>query len=156
MSEVNRLFYENVERGVFISLVFGMFNTVENTLTIARAGHNPVILRKSGGRHSQVLNPMGLALGLDKGEVFEQSVKEVSVTYEPGDVFVFYTDGISEAMNRSREEYGEERLSAAIEANADKSADEILNNVMQDMHTFVGRAEQHDDVTLVVVKITSG
>ena len=153
LTEVNRLFYENVDRGVFISLIYGIFDTTNSRLTIARAGHNPVILRKSVKRNTQVLDPMGLALGLDKGDIFEQSIKEVSVTYEKGDVFVFYTDGISEAMNRTREEYGEARLSSSIEAHAHASAGEILEGVLRDMHTFVGKAEQHDDVTLVVVKI---
>lgn len=153
LDEVNRLFYENVERGVFISLVYGIFDTNVRRLTIARAGHNPVILRKSVQRDTQILSPMGLALGLDSGEIFSQSIKEVSVIYEPGDVFVFYTDGISEAMNRTKEEYGEHRLSASIEAHAHRSAADILEGILRDMHTFVGKAEQHDDVTLVVVKI---
>jgi sigma-B regulation protein RsbU (phosphoserine phosphatase) len=68
-------------------------------------------------------------------------------------VFVFYTDGISEAMNRTREEYGAERLSSSIEAHAQKDASGILDGVLTDMRQFVGKAEQHDDVTLVVVKI---
>jgi serine phosphatase RsbU (regulator of sigma subunit) len=154
LQEVNRLFYENVDRGVFISLIYGIFEVKASRLTIARAGHNPVILRKSGGKETQVLDPMGLALGLDKGDVFEQSIKEVSVTYEKDDVFVFYTDGISEAMNGNREEFGVERLSASIESHSKKDAAGILEGVLNDMQRYVGKMPQHDDVTLVIVKIS--
>jgi serine phosphatase RsbU (regulator of sigma subunit) len=153
LKSVNRLFYENVDRGVFISLICGVFDTNRSTLTIARAGHNPVILKKTGGKDSQILNPMGLALGLDAGDVFERSIKEVTVRYEPGDVFVFYTDGVSEAMNRSSEEFGEDRLSQAVESHASKRAAGILDGVLADVQTFVGKAQQHDDVTMVVVKV---
>ncbi len=153
LNEVNRLFYENVDRGVFISLIYGVFDPRSSRLTIARAGHNPVILKKSRKQDTQVLNPTGMALGLDKGGIFDRSISEVSVAYEPGDVFVFYTDGISEAMNKARDEYGEERLTASIEKHAHRDADGIIKGILDDMHTFVGKAEQHDDVTLVVVKI---
>ncbi|HAV23598.1 MAG: hypothetical protein A3H45_12595 [Ignavibacteria bacterium RIFCSPLOWO2_02_FULL_55_14] len=153
LTEVNKLFYENVERGVFISLVYGVFDTLNSTLTVARAGHNPVIMRKSYSRDTQVVSPMGLALGLDPGPAFEKSIREETIPFHAGDLFVFNTDGFPEAMNKKKEEYGEERLARSIEQHANKPAPELLEGVFADMRQYVGKAEQHDDLTMVVVKI---
>ena len=153
LSKVNRLFYENVERGVFISMVYGVFDMRKRSLTIARAGHNPVIMRKSKANRVEVVNPMGLALGLDQGTTFSKSIQEVRITFRPGDLFVFYTDGFPEAMNKTLEEFGEERLCKTVELHAHRSATEILEGIFAEMKEFVGKARQHDDMTIVVVKV---
>ncbi|MFH0989477.1 MAG: SpoIIE family protein phosphatase [bacterium] len=154
LTQVNRLFYENVERGVFISMVYGIFDTQQHTLTIARAGHNPVIMRKTLPNQIQVVNPMGLALGLDEGEIFSKSIQEISISFQPGDLFVFYTDGFPEAMNKTMEEFGEERLCKTIERYAVGSAADVMEGIFTEMKQFTGKAKQHDDMTIVVVKVT--
>lgn len=153
LTQVNKLFYENVDRGVFISMVYGIFDTQRHLLTLARAGHNPVIMRKTQATEVQVVNPMGLALGLDPGATFVKSIQEVSIPFQSGDLFVFYTDGFPEAMNKTLEEFGEERLCRTVEKYADGSAAEIMDGVFADMRQFVGKAKQHDDMTIVVVKV---
>jgi len=100
-----------------------------------------------------VVNPMGLALGLDPGETFSKSIQEVSIPFQSGDLFVFYTDGFPEAMNKTMEEFGEERLCQTVQKYAHGSAAEIMDGVFADMKQFVGKAKQHDDMTIVVVKI---
>lgn len=153
LTQVNSLFYENVERGVFISMVYGVFDTGRNILTLARAGHNPVIMRKSRAKDVQVVNPTGLALGLDQGDTFSRSIKEVKIKFQPGDLFVFYTDGFPEAMNKAMEEFGEERLCRTVEKYTEGTAEQIMENIFKDMKQFTGKAKQHDDMTIVVVKI---
>jgi sigma-B regulation protein RsbU (phosphoserine phosphatase) len=153
LTQVNKLFYENVERGIFISMVYGIFDTKVNTLTLARAGHNPVIMRKSRENHVQVVNPTGLALGLDEGGTFAKSIQEVKTKFHSGDLFVFYTDGFPEAMNKMLEEFGEERLCRTVEKYSNGSASEIMEGIFKDMKDFIGKAKQHDDMTIVVVKI---
>jgi sigma-B regulation protein RsbU (phosphoserine phosphatase) len=153
LTKVNGLFYENVERGVFISMVYGIFDTKANSLTLARAGHNPVIMRKSKENHVQVVNPTGLALGLDEGGTFSKSIQEVKTRFQSGDLFVFYTDGFPEAMNKALEEFGEERLCKAVEKHSDGSASEVMEGIFKEMKEFTGKARQHDDMTIVVVKI---
>ncbi len=153
LTQVNRLFYENVERGVFISMVYGVFDTEANVLRFARAGHNPVIMRKHQDDRVQVVSPRGLALGLDEGEAFERSIQEISIPFQAGDLFVFYTDGFPEAMNKTMEEFGEERLCNVIERYAQGSASEILEGVFREMKEFTDKAKQHDEMTIVVVKI---
>jgi sigma-B regulation protein RsbU (phosphoserine phosphatase) len=153
LTQVNKLFYENVDRGVFISMVYGVFDTQRYLLTLARAGHNPVIMRKTQANEVQVVNPMGLALGLDPGSTFAKSIQEVSIPFQSGDLFVFYTDGFPEAMNKTLEEFGEDRLCRTVEKYAHGSAAEIMDGVFAEMRQFVGNAKQHDDMTIVVVKV---
>jgi hypothetical protein len=153
LTHVNKLFYENVDRGVFISMVYGVFDTARSLLTLARAGHNPVIMRKTKADQVQVVNPMGLALGLDPGETFSKSIQEVTIPFQSGDLFVFYTDGFPEAMNKTMEEFGEDRLCQTVQKYAHGSAAEIMDGVFAEMKQFVGKAKQHDDMTIVVVKI---
>ena len=153
LTRVNKLFYENVDRGVFISMVYGIFDTTERVLTIARAGHNPVIMRKTKADQVQVVNPMGLALGLDAGDTFAKSIQEVAIPFQSGDLFVFYTDGFPEAMNKTLEEFGEERLCQTVQKHAHRSSTEIMDGIFAEMKQFVGKAAQHDDMTIVVVKV---
>jgi len=153
LSQVNKLFYENVDRGVFISLVFGIFDLERRVLRMARAGHNPLIVRKIHSKKVQLANPVGLALGLDGGGKFAKSIEEEKISFQAGDLFVFYTDGFPEAMNKAKEEFGEERLLKAVEQFANKTSDEILEGIFAEMKSFAGKAPQHDDMTLVVVKV---
>ena len=71
----------------------------------------------------------------------------------PGDILIFYSDGISEARNHSLQEYQTERLEEIVIKNRQKSAPEIQKAILDDIHRFVGRAPQHDDMTIIVVKI---
>ena len=153
LAQANRLFYESVDRGVFISMVYGIFDTTARTLTLARAGHNPVIVRKSQATEVQVLHPTGLALGLDGGTAFGKSIEDIRVDFQPGDVFVLYTDGFSEAMNKKLEEFGEERLGATVQTLAGGSAAEIMEGMFRTIEAFAGGAQQHDDMSIVVIKI---
>ena len=153
LREMNSLFYDNVERGTFISMVYGIFDIENKKFTLARAGHNPVIVRNSSPESVETLNPTGLALGLEKGAVFNNTIKEVEIPIARNDVFVFYTDGFTEAMNKTKDEFGEERLIKLVEQNSALSAEEILDAIIKEAKIFMGRTPQHDDMTMVVVKI---
>ncbi len=153
LTELNTLFYDNVERGTFISMVYGIFDLDEKKFKLARAGHNPVIVKNPIQGKVETLNSSGLALGLEKGIIFSSTIKEIEIPIRSGDVFVFYTDGFTEAMNKANEEFGEERLITAVEKNSHFSANEILKNIFAETESFIGKADQHDDMTMVVVKV---
>lgn len=153
LTDVNRTFYEIAERGSFISMVYGIFDLKTNCLTVARAGHNPVILWKSASANGELISPKGIALGLDSGELFSNAIRQITVQYEPGDVFIFYTDGFSEASNRNNEEFGDERLLQTAQKYNALPAEEMLNNIITETYTFTGRTPQRDDMTMVVVKV---
>ena len=151
--KINELFYENVERGTFISMIYGIFDVEKKTLTFSRAGHNPVIAKHSGKNEIELLNPVGLALGLEKGTIFNRTIKEIKIDMHPGDTFVFYTDGFTEAMNKFKLEFTEQRLTETISQNIELTANELLEKTIADVKTFTGKTLQHDDMTMVVVKV---
>jgi sigma-B regulation protein RsbU (phosphoserine phosphatase) len=95
---------------------------------------------------------MVLGLNFDRGEAFERLLKEVTLPLCTGDLFFFFTDGISEAMDRDGNCFGESRLSSMLEKYADQPADEIRNLVFQEVAAFVGGQPQHDDITMIVLK----
>ena len=156
LSKMNRLFYENVKRGIFISMVYGIFDTRKNTLTLARAGHNPVVMHRPHHKESQAIHSRGIAIGMEKGDVFDQTIQEITLPFQINDLFIFYTDGCTEAMNKHKEEFGEKRFTAIIEQNSNHNADEVLQRIFSEIKKFTGRQKQHDDMTVVVVKITPG
>lgn len=152
LAKMNELFYENVERGRFISMIYAIVDTEHNIIKIARAGHNPVIMKESEDKIN-LISPKGLALGLEKGQLFEQIITEVEEKLEKGKSFIFYTDGFTEAIDKKGDEYGLDRLSEIADKNFYKSADEIIQNLVTDVTSFIGKAKQHDDMTIVVVKV---
>lgn len=155
LTEMNAIFYENAPREVFISVIYGLFDMKDKMLTFARAGHNPLIVRKSMIGEPESLKPKGLAIGLEKGLIFSTTIEEMSLPIEPGDVFVFYTDGISESMNKNGEEFGENRLRQLIGQNAHLSAQELMTTITAEVNKFAQNATQHDDFTMIVVKVGS-
>ena len=153
MINLNELFYENVERGTFISMIYGIFDLQGRTFTFARAGHNPLLIQKGMDEKVDILCPKGLALGLEKGTLFERVIEEYKIGIQSDDIFVFYTDGFSEAMNNKKEEFGEDRLEKLLKKNSLPSAEHIINHIKTEIINFVGDAPQHDDMTMLVVKV---
>ncbi|MBN2415228.1 PP2C family protein-serine/threonine phosphatase [bacterium] len=150
---MNQVFYENVPRGIFISVMYGVFDFTRRTLTFARAGHNPLILRKQNQAGSELLNPKGLAIGLEQGKIFDSVIEEQTIGISSGDVFVLYTDGITESMNRHEEEFGEETLAALVEQHSGLNAEAQLRNIQTALEQFTGSVQQFDDQTMVIIKI---
>ena len=99
-----------------------------------------------------VLAPDGLGLALDRG-TFERILKEDVVKLCAGDVFLFFTDGISEAMNPRSELFGEERIRLILQENADLQMEELCEKLVDEVFEFAGGAEQHDDMTMVLLKV---
>ena len=156
LTEVNARFYENSDPNVFISMVYGTLDPEKGCFTYARAGHNPVILRRTAGGTPESFTPSGIALGLDRGDIFKQVIVEETIDISPGDVLVFYTDGFTEAINWRKEEFGEERLMGLIEQHREKRAVDIVASIEDEIKSFVGETAQRDDMTMVVVKILLG
>ena len=156
MRRLNTLFCDNVPRGTFISMIYGVFDVEARTFTFARAGHNPVILKRSPSQEPDMVQPTGLAIGLVTGPPFDSTIEERTLNLRIGDVLVFYTDGFSEAMNRVKDQYGDDRLARKVGDVGQHSATEILDAIAEDVHGFVDTAERHDDMTMVVVKLDQG
>ena len=99
------------------------------------------------------MNPRGIALGLEKGQRYENIIEEISIPIAEGDVFIFYTDGVSESMNTKEEIFGEQRLCEIVKKSAHLPPRIIQKNIVESVSRFSGNAPQHDDFTMVVVKV---
>jgi len=97
----------------------------------------------------------GLVVGLkiDHGEMFERLLEEETVSLEAGDLYVLFTDGISEAMNRTDDCFGEARLGQLLEDHADLPSADLRERVLAEIAAFVGGAPQHDDMTLILLRV---
>lgn len=153
LGQLNRLFYQNVERGHFISMIYAVFDTAQRQVTIARAGHTPV-MRRSADASVEIIHSRGMALGFEAGNTFSSTIEEVVLPLRPGDVLVFYTDGYPEAMTSAREEFGEQRLTSSLMTFAGESAEDVFDHIHRETRRFTGKAKQHDDMSMVVVRVT--
>jgi serine phosphatase RsbU (regulator of sigma subunit) len=126
----------------------------EDQISFFRAGHNPLFLYCSSSDRVETLKPQGMALGLTHGAMLGKSLVPCRFMMQPGDVALLYSDGLNEATNAADEEYGDERAaeSLRVAARSGKSAAEIRAMLLNDLSNYVGDAEPHDDVTVVVVK----
>lgn len=147
MHKVNRLVYEASASNRYATFFFAAFDPGSRMLECVNAGHNPpVVLR---GKEAIRLEAGGPVVGLLPSAPYT----EQKVQLQPGDVLVLYTDGISEAMNRSDEEWGEERMLVAAQSARGKSANTILETIFVEADRFTAGAPQHDDMTLLVLKL---
>lgn len=93
-----------------------------------------------------------MGLGLERGPVFENYLEEVSLPLKRDSLFVFYSDGLPEAMNERKQQLGEEAIFDMVSAKRHLSASELQRSILTTVEEFQGSAEQHDDLTLVIVK----
>ena len=122
-------------------------------MRFARAGHNPIIHLETRTGRTRVLAPPGMGLGLDPGARFEDVLEEAEAPLRSGDVFVFFTDGLPEAMNERAELFGERRLRDLIERSEALGTEQMKEAILSGIRAFVGEAAPHDDMTLVVLKV---
>jgi serine phosphatase RsbU (regulator of sigma subunit) len=154
----DRILSRHLAKSSFITITYAVVDLEARTLTYARAGHCPLIYMPGAHarpRHVQILAPDGLVLGLqiDNGEMFRRLLEEVTVPLGPGDLFVLFTDGITEAMNPSGEYFGEQRLGAFIQQQAHLPFEELRERILREVGGFVGGAAQQDDMTMLLLKV---
>ncbi|HEY8461971.1 MAG TPA: PP2C family protein-serine/threonine phosphatase [Blastocatellia bacterium] len=162
LREVNRHLYDVCRRKTFVTVFLGVLDPLKKTLSFARAGHNPTIIFRNGASEAGapktcpktwMLKSPGMGMGLNQGKIFNQSLKVETIQLEPGDKLFFYSDGITEAMNEKRDEYGESRLMAMAEKTDGMDAEQSRDAVMADVAKFLGKVQPQDDQTLVVLQI---
>ncbi len=156
--EVNRIIAHHLDSRSFITMTYAIVDLRQRTLTYSRAGHCPLIYLpgpQAPDSCVQILAPDGLVLGLkiDKGEAFERLLEEATIPVGPGDLFVLFTDGMSEAMNPADECFGEERLGGLIQEHGHLPSEELRERILREIRVFVGSASQHDDMTMLLLKV---
>jgi serine phosphatase RsbU (regulator of sigma subunit) len=159
LAEANRILAANMDTRSFITMTYAVVDTAAGTLRYARAGHNPMIHLEAATGRTHVLAPPGIGLGMDPGERFEEVLEEAEVKLAQGDVFLFFTDGLSEAMNEQSELFGERRLRDVVEGPESVGTDtlgdtdDMKERILAAVRDFVGAAAQHDDMTMVILKV---
>jgi serine phosphatase RsbU (regulator of sigma subunit) len=153
LAEANRILSANMDNRSFITMTYAVVDTEARRMRFARAGHNPIIHLDTQTGRTRVLAPAGMGLGMDPGERFEGVLEEAEVPLRSGDVFVFFTDGLPEAMNENAELFGERRLRDLIERSEALGTEQMKEAILSGIRAFVGEAAPHDDMTLVVLKV---
>jgi sigma-B regulation protein RsbU (phosphoserine phosphatase) len=148
ITNLNALICEITPASRFATLFYAHYRPESRLLRYVNAGHNPPLLVR--GAHADAIpGACGPAIGLSRSARYQ----ERSLTLEPGDVLALFTDGVTEAMNESREDFGEERLAAVLTgARADASSAELVKAVLRAVDDHAAGAAQHDDITLVIAR----
>lgn len=152
--KVNRTLAKDIKRGMFVTAFYMLLDIPTARLTVASAGHNPLLLYRAATKQCVEVNPGGIALGFDKdGRLFERNMKEEVVQLQRGDRAVIYTDGVTEAMSPGGEEFGEERMNAITIQAASRGSSEYLTTLVNAIQAHAQADDQHDDITIVTLKV---
>jgi sigma-B regulation protein RsbU (phosphoserine phosphatase) len=145
---LNALFCHNIHLIKFITLFIGSFDPATHALKYCNAGHNPPLLVR---RHGEIhwLQPTGAAIGLAESFSFKMETVVLSL----GDILVFYTDGVTEAVNAAHEEFGENRLAELVRQKACLNPKDLLKELRLALHEFTDGRGFNDDLTIVVGKV---
>jgi sigma-B regulation protein RsbU (phosphoserine phosphatase) len=149
IGRVNQLIYDASAEDRYATLFYAEYDPAQHLLTYVNAGHNAPILLREGCACIERLHEGG---GPVVGLIPECTYRQATVSLNPGDTLVIYTDGISEAMNPELEEWGEERLIAATRESTGSCSAEVVGQIMEAAAAHASGAPQSDDMTLVVVR----
>ncbi len=148
LGEVNDLLHANNESMMFVTVFYAVFDPRSGSLAYANGGHNPPLVVHPDGSSEMLPTTDGIAAGVIPGLEYQSN----KVRLKPGDSVIFYTDGVTEAMDPSGEEFGEERLRAVLHAGPLASAQASTEAVFRAVHEFAEGAEQSDDITCLTLR----
>jgi sigma-B regulation protein RsbU (phosphoserine phosphatase) len=151
MSNVNRLVYEASTTNRYATFFYAQFEASTRTLSYVNAGHNPPFLLRRGQDEPILLTDGGPVIGMLPPMLVSYSQGEIEL--QKGDLIVGFTDGISEAMNPKEEEWGEDALLAKLKTILHRTPNEINNECVAAADSFADGAKQHDDMTMIVVRV---
>ena len=154
MTVLNDSLVADIPEGMFITLFYAVCDRKANTITYCSAGHNPIYLYNRITRRLEKLKPDGppLGIGLLTAAEFGQRIKQESREFKPGSTLIFYTDGVTEAMDREHRQFGEERLERLIREQGASTPDKFKSALKGEIETFTGNEPQSDDITFVIVQ----
>jgi len=154
LSEINRMIFPDIKDDLFITMTYCILNVNTRKLVFARAGHEPVLICHSDTEQIEILTGKGMAIGIDSGSFFDKLLSDESLTLQPHDTVILYTDGITEAADEQEQEFGRDNLFEAIRTFAkSQNACEVTSGLEQRVKRFVGNHPQNDDITLLVIQV---
>ena len=139
-----------IDKRSFISLIYAVLDLRTGVMTIARAGHCPLLYVSS--TEARYVTPTGLALGMGNSEFFRHTMREEEIVHSKGDVIVMYTDGVTEAHPKDSEEFGYDRLLTVVQEHRLMSASEVRDGIITEVDAHMDHESPEDDLTIVVLK----
>lgn len=143
----NEIIDNDAQSDLFVTVFYAVWDPSKEILAYANGGHNPPLHFTRNGK-SQLLAANGIALGV----LPDINIECRSIDFKPGDTLVFYTDGVTEAMNEDYDEFGMSRLQMAVNSTRKRSASNIANAITTAIDVHAGGTPQFDDITLIVMK----
>ena len=156
LRKINSTLFGVMEKQMFITLTAIVIENENGAITVARAGHLPIILRRDGSE-GEMLVPKGLGVGLTRAEVFDTNLEEVSVNLKPSEGCLLFTDGLSELGNDLEQQFDYESLKhffvTSVYNNKEEvnSSEEILKDLKNKIEKASGNNAQRDDVTALAI-----
>lgn len=147
----NDILRKSLESSSFVTVVFGIYDRKDSKAFLVRAGHTPILYANSNG--VEELRPNGIGLGLNYSNIFNNSLEVIELTLKDDDILVVFTDGITEAKNSGMEDFGLSRLKDIIVSERALTAHEITNRIIHDVTVYSESRQQHDDITLLILKV---
>lgn len=154
LSRVNDFVVNDMKKGMFVTLFYVIIDSKKRRLNYASAGHNPMILYRASKNKTFYLNPHGFPIGIslpDKN-LFRNTITSETISLAEEDILLIYTDGITEAMNRKRALFGEERFLDVIRNHGTLSPGAFVDRLHEEILSFTEGNPQNDDITLVAIK----
>ena len=148
---LNAQLYPDIREDMFISLAYVVLDRRSSELRLVRAGHDAPLVYRAADKSVTRVNPPGMAVGIDSGSAFNRVANDFSLTLNPGDCLVLYTDGVTEAQDRNGDEFGLEAMIRSVQASASEGAAGIIQRVTSDVKAFIGDQPPHDDITLITI-----
>lgn len=152
LTRANHLLYKHIDSKSYITAVGANFDTENKTLSFARAGHLPLYYFNHNLKEIRKIQPCGMGLGMSEKNIFDYSIEEVKIEYSKGDVFLFVSDGVIEALNRAGEQFGESKLLDLLKMNSGSNTKKIVGDILKSVESFTSDTSQFDDITVVAVK----
>ncbi|MDE3198717.1 MAG: PP2C family protein-serine/threonine phosphatase [Acidobacteriota bacterium] len=154
LGAVNKHLRTVTKRKMFVTMAMGVLDPAAGRMEYVRAGHNPAVWRKAGGE-TRLLTGHGIGLGIAGPVLFAKTLTAEVLELTPGDALVFYSDGLTEAMNADLEQFGEDRLIAAVESTDGMRAADTRDSILREVREFLGGGHPQDDLTIAVLRVNA-
>ncbi len=155
MARMNTFVTEDMKKGMFVTMFYVVLDSVNRVVSYASAGHNPMILYRGESDATYFLKPKGIPVGIDApdADLFRRTISVERLTLRQEDMLVIYTDGITEAMDAGNDLFGDARLGRLISEHGHLDTADLRERILREIESFVGGADQHDDMTMILIKI---
>lgn len=146
----NKILCKSLDKKSFVSAVYITIDLKSGQAKLSRSGHCPIFYMSN--QEYKTLKPSGIAIGLDCSKIFENNLDEITLNLNSGDFLFLYTDGVIEARNKAKNEFGEEKLKKILNHSKEYNCDQIIQNIAKEISIFSQDYPQHDDITMFAIK----